>query len=421
MTKNDLTNLILTPDKKIFSIVGPNASGKSYYLNNDLLNALPNGVLTLDEEGRFYTKDNRRKVKIYEDNYIYEDESNRGTNNRNIEQEKIDDNSLKIIEGVKSYKGKFENAKKSLGSKKILNILNALLSYNLNQIDYFLFDEPENSLDDERIRCIGRIFDLLIKNNKRVVFITHSPRLLEVLQIDINNIFLFPKIYSDVINYSFEDVVQIYNKNGENLRKINSNPNNNEYKNYDYLPNTGIAPLYLNEFLKSNDFYRALFYSHIILVEGITEELLARELSNELELSRCIVNSHGKYRMPFLFNLFSLFCDKITCIIDSDYKNGNETFTKKLTEHIETFKENNKYFVYTLPNDIESFLKVDKKELALLLSNKSTQQLPSKSFLDNFSNRYKPYLTLYTIKENDEARKKVKALFDNANNEFEFK
>lgn len=421
MTKDNLTNLILTSDKMIFSIVGPNASGKSYYLNNDLLNALPNSILILDEEGRFHTKDSRRRVKIYEDYYIYDDDTNRGTSRRIIEKEKIEDNALKIISGIKSYKSKFEYSKKSLGSKKISNILDAFLSYNLNHIDYFLFDEPENSLDDERIKCIGKIFNLLISNNKRVIFITHSPRLLELLQIDVNNIYLFPKIYSEVINFSFEDVLEIYNKNGEDLKKINPDSKNNEHKNYDYLPDTGITLLYLNEFLKSNDFYRALFYSHVILVEGITEELLARELSNDLELSRCIVNSNGKYKMPFLFKLFSMFCDKITCIIDSDYKKNNITFTKNLTKHIESFAKKNKYFVYTLPNDIESFLSVAKKELALLLSNKSEQQNISNSFLDRFSDRYKPYLTLYTIRNNEEAREKIKNLFNNINDEFEFK
>ena len=53
MTKDNLISLILSSNRKIFSIVGPNSSGKSYFLNNDLLNALPNSILILDEEGRF--------------------------------------------------------------------------------------------------------------------------------------------------------------------------------------------------------------------------------------------------------------------------------------------------------------------------------------------------------------------------------
>lgn len=417
MQKNKLTRLILDSERKIFAIVGPNASGKSYYLKNDLFSELSNDILILDEEGRFYTKDNRKRVKLSEEYYIYDNEFSRGIDNRDIQVEKINNNSLKIVNEIMIYKNEINNGKKSLGNKKLLNILEAFLSYNLNQIKYFLFDEPENSLDDKRIRIIGKIFKLMIDNNKKIIFITHSPRLLELLQIGIENIYLFPRIYSDVVNVSFEEILDIYNKNGKKLNELNHNSPNRAHENYDFLPGTGVANLYLNEFLKSSDFYRALFYSHIVLVEGNTEELLAKELSDELELARCIVNSHGKYRMPFLFKVFSIFCEKITCIIDSDYKNGNISFSTELTSYIESFKKQNEYFVYTLPNDLESFLKVENEEIVLELTG---IELASKNFIEKFARRYKPYLTLHTIKNNFESREKIKKLFNNSSDSFEF-
>ena len=84
--------------------MGPNSSGKSYFLNNDLLNALPNSILILDEEGRFHTKDNRRKVKIIGEYYVYDDENNRGKSKRNDANEKIEVNTLKIVHEIIDYR-----------------------------------------------------------------------------------------------------------------------------------------------------------------------------------------------------------------------------------------------------------------------------------------------------------------------------
>ena len=152
MTKSELTKLILNSDKNIFAIVGPNTSGKSYYMNNNLYNEFSDNVLILDEEGRFRTKENMSKVKIVGNEYIYDNELSRGISNKEYNTEKIEKNTLNMLQEMEKFKDRFNLKTMSLGSKKILNILNAFLSYNLNHISCYLFDEPENSLDDENLK-----------------------------------------------------------------------------------------------------------------------------------------------------------------------------------------------------------------------------------------------------------------------------
>ena len=420
MTKDNLISLILSSNRKIFSIVGPNSSGKSYFLNNDLLNALPNSILILDEEGRFHIKDNRRKVKIIGEYYVYDDENNRGKINRNDANEKINVNTLKIVHKIIDYRKKFESQKKSLGSRKLLNILNALLSYNLNHIEYFLFDEPENSLDDERIKYIGKIFDLLISNNKKVVFITHSPRLLELLQINIDDIFVFPNIYAEVINHTYDEIKNLFNNTGNLINQLKPVNQEEEYAKYDFLPYTNFSELYLSELLKNNQFYRVLFYSHVIIVEGRTEELLTFELSKELDISKCIFNAGGKYKMLFLIKLFSMFCHKVSCVIDSDIKDDDcSTLPSLLTLEIEKLKKDNKLFIYSLPNDLETYLGFDKKAVVQYLTKGDGEEISGNLF-NKFKRYYKHYLPFYVIKTDMAARIKIKQLFNSETNSYKF-
>ena len=107
MTKSELTKLILNSDKNIFAIVGPNTSGKSYYMNNNLYNEFSDNVLILDEEGRFRTKENMSKVKIVGNEYIYDNELSRGISNKEYNTEKIEKNTLNMLQEMEKFKDRF--------------------------------------------------------------------------------------------------------------------------------------------------------------------------------------------------------------------------------------------------------------------------------------------------------------------------
>lgn len=420
MKKSEFTKVVISSNKKIFSLVGPNSSGKSYYLLNNLYNELPDGILLLDENGRFQTKGIRKRIKISNKNYIYDDELNRGLN-RDYTLEAINIKSLNIINGVKKILMNIDTVNKSLGTNKLNNILSSILYYNLNHIEFFLFDEPENSLDDEGMKCIQKLFNLLIENDKKVFFITHSPRLLELLQIEIDDIYIFPKIYADPINISKKDVYEIYNQNGYELQKIKPQQTMPNHEKYDFLPNTKISEMFLEDLLKSSSFYRVLFYSHVVIVEGATEELIARYLSNQVSISRCIFKANGKYKIPFIFKFFKLFCEKITCIIDSDFptKEAITTFSSLLTHEIESYRSNKKYFVYSLPKDLETYLGFNKKTVISQLSGIDENEISGK-FVSNFSSYYKSYIPLFILHTNHEAKDKLKSLLNSSDDVYNF-
>ncbi len=421
MKKSELTALIMNSEKNIFAVVGPNTSGKSYYLNEELFLNLSDDAFRLDETGRCQIKGDRRKIKISGDIYIYEEEQKRGTGRDSFSSEKINDSSSKIINGIGKLISKVDTKNKSLGSSKLYNILSSIKSYNLNHIIYFLFDEPENSLDDEGMKCIEVLFNLLKDNGKKIFFITHSPRLLELLQIEIDNIYVFPKLFSDVINFSKQDIYDLFDENGNDLLKLIPDHPYSEPEKYYFLPATNLKNIYLEDLLKGDDFYRILFYSHIVIVEGKTEELIIRELTKDLSISKCIFNANGKYKIPFLFKLFSLYCEKITCIIDSDSlsSDGSTNFPYLLTKEIEKYKKTNKYFVFSVPKDIETYLSFDKSNIIEILTGVEKEK-QSDRFNNKISSMFKPYLPLYVICNNMDARNKIKNLFNCNDDTFKF-
>lgn len=324
-----------------------------------------------------------------------------------------------MLQEMEKFKDRFNLKTMSLGSKKILNILNAFLSYNLNHISCYLFDEPENSLDDENLKYIMKLFDLLKNSKKKVVFITHSPRLLEMLQLEIDNIFLFQRLYNnDVINHSFKEIQYIFNEVGKLINDLSAINNVSEHEKYDFLPNTKFSELYLDQLLKSSQFYRILFYHHVVIVEGRTEELIAIEMIKELDINKCIFNARGKYQMIFLIKLFSLYCNKLSCIIDSDEpKNAKVSLAAALTKEIEKLKEQDKIFIYAIPKDLESYLGFDTKEVVEKLTNKESC---SEKFIGNFTKYKKEYLPYFVIKTDNVARNNIKKLFDLESNSYEF-
>ena len=147
-----------------------------------------------------------------------------------------------------------------------------------------------------------------------------------------------------MINFSKQDIYDLFDENGNDLLKLIPDHPYSEPEKYYFLPATNLKNIYLEDLLKGDDFYRILFYSHIVIVEGKTEELIIRELTKDLSISKCIFNANGKYKIPFLFKLFSLYCEKITCIIDSDYlsSDGSTNFPYLLTKEIEKYKKTNK-------------------------------------------------------------------------------
>ena len=158
MNTNELLDVIKTSsDRRLFAIVGPNTVGKSYSLR--FLHSKSNGEsLLIDEDGGYTCNIARSKIQRVDNKYFYVDESNKGKEAAEVEQIEIESSSREIISVAEDCKRQMNVKFLSSGSKKLNNILDIILSLNLNGIKFFYFDEPENFLDDQSIKLVQRIF-----------------------------------------------------------------------------------------------------------------------------------------------------------------------------------------------------------------------------------------------------------------------
>ena len=401
MKKNDLINEFINSNQKLFSLVGPNNSGKSYFLKYDLYDN-PNlqSIMYLDENGIYSIKGNRAKVKIVEIDkkmyYRYIDDSRRGSYEERAPQlVEIDKSSLNIIERAQSIFDRTNIPNKSLGTSKIHLISQSLLEYNLNEITYFIFDEPENALDDERMKYLERLFKILVNNGKKLFFVTHSPRFLELLQVDIDCLYILPGINKPFIHFNKNDIYILFDDVANEItNRLNLNNNINDIAKLDFKSGTSLSRIQIDLFLKSYDFYKVLFYLKVCIVEGDTEDYSLKCLNDGISSNKTIYKARGKYYIPFLANLFASFGVSVNCIIDSDIKaNKDKNLSNELTEYL--CSKSDIYNCKALTGDLENYLSIDFDTSIKKLIGEEVLQ--SNRQYKKFKNDHKALVTYFEI------------------------
>ena len=411
MKKNDLKELIKNRSNNLFCLVGPNSSGKTFFLS-DVFNSLED-ALFFHEDGRVTLSNNRKNVTIVNGDYLYIDDSNRGKALPNsFERDEISIDSQNIVNYSTGKMKSIDTKHLSFGSEKLVRLLKTFISYNLNDIKYILLDEPENSLDDINLKVVAKLIEVLIENSKTVVMVSHSPRLLEILKVDIDSVYVFSKPFEDEIKHSsFGYVISLFDSIGTKLMELSDkySADIKGHEKYVFKPGTPFRKHYIETILHSYDFYKTLFYSEVILVEGLTELYLIKEIQRTLPISDNYYVAHGKNKVPFLLELFSLLCDSVKCFFDSDFKENGDpnSFSPALTNFINENYEK-RTTLYCIPKDIETFLGIDMKSIIMGITNDPKM---TKNQSDNFKQKYKEYLCLHAIVSNPNAKKKIIKLF----------
>lgn len=378
MKKNDkeFLDYIKESDSSLFCIVGPNYSGKTYLINSFFDKYISIGGLLIDETGKVRRKVDKDEVQISKDKlyYIYQNEKLRGKSPKSSSKIKINSSSKMIIDIVYEAKQKVSGFLKkgkrdSLGIAKLMNIINILLTTNLNDIDYVIIDEPENSLDDNNLKLVIHFINILINARKKVIIVTHSPRLLELMQVKIDDIYKIKGLMGEIVNLKFKEVDSIYIKCGNDLKEI---------KGYDSIDLAGqiqinanelYRELYINNIIMSQDFYRILFYNDVVLMEGKTEELIIKETKYSQKYTKNIFYMDGKYKSFFLIEFFRNYCNYIYCFIDEDKKgkkdlNNNFSFNMNAF-YTEKYKEENEVEIFYFRDNIEDEIGVDIEEVMI--------------------------------------------------------
>lgn len=368
--------------------VGANSTGKSYDLNKLFLQ--DTHAILLDEDGYCRVNDGLKSYQISADNthYILQD---------SLQDEKIpiDSQYRDVIICCKKIKEKLNIKFLSLGAKKLLTIIDEILSYNLAEVTTFYFDEPENCLDDYNIKNINNIIENLLACNKKVFIVTHSPRLLENLRPKIGNIFLKKKLFEGYLQITEEAILQIQQKTMlECYQYLSTSP---KWVTIYIKKPAKFYKLYIDTFVHSQDFYRSLFYNEITLAEGLTEKYIVHSI-HQLEMaSNCFIFSNGKFNMPFLINFYQYLGKKIYCIFDSDVKNNQVNgATQQINKYIESLIPSNQKIVFE-PN-LESELNVDIEVVKELFGSLTTTL--SYKELKGLQHKFKPFIAVYGILSN---------------------
>lgn len=274
----------------------------------------------------------------------------------------------KTREYKKLVKINADDLKGSMGSGQKLHFLLKLIEKSNKK--YIFLDEPENHSHPSMLNITANLINKL-SETKDVYIATHSPELLNMLNIDFVNLYIFndPE-YKGPKKINFKKAVDSLPKN-INVQNLFSNS-----KTY-----------YDEEKLKSNileihkkEFMSALFSKKVYIVEGINDQLFLKKLLMKTGKQFEQYSIFPCYGKPHYFPFVDIFNDlgiNTVLLFDED-KVTNET-----NNNINIELQKNKYYMFS--ENLE-------KELGYNISDKGN--LPK--FLDYLSsyNDYEKYFTI---------------------------
>jgi len=410
MNKDDVKFKIINSEPDIWGIVGPNYSGKSYLLNH-LFTEIGNNALLIDENGVARSINIKNKVKISGDLYVYEDALSRGRSRVENESYQITVKSKNIIDQVNQTINSIGRDKSSMGVRKIINILDALLQHNLNNLKYILIDEPENFLDDLNFKNISNIFKILKDNSLKVIFVTHNPRFLELMKIKTDNLFILTHMHSDIINIHENSVMKLFNETNLAISTDQSVcfTNAPKFDRLKFLMPPKMLSIYLRQFLSSTEYYQSIFYNKVVIVEGKSEKVVIQKNDSLPILMNNFVYSYGKLFIPFLVKFYQTIGKSIIVLMDNDQ---SKIFYKKLGDYIiqNILLKNDRYHIFD--DDLETFLNLGNDVISDLVSDYGESISP-----DDLKNQgyFKPFFCEHAINLNSQLNEKVTKLIETLN------
>lgn len=271
LSNEDYINKICINSNGLHIIIGLNGVGKSYLLEK--IHKKCGNALLINSDG------------ISRDNYArkMQDDMKRG---RGREREEYSEGNNKCRK-YNFNKYKIQGNKLSKGQIKLNSIIDTIEDdiYNKN---FLLLDEPDTNLDNGLINILIKIIKDMRKDLK-VIIVTHNSRLLELINIDIDNIYI--KINKDEIINTTEDAIvkryeNIINNDTRLIPIISalenlSDTNNKKGKLYRMCYYYGNDKLKLlrqtvSSITKYSKLYDSLFFRYVILYEGATESEVMR-------------------------------------------------------------------------------------------------------------------------------------------------
>ena len=205
-----------------------------------------------------------------------------------------------------------------MGSGQKLHFLLRLIEKSNKQ--YIFLDEPENHSHTSMLHITANLINKL-SETKDVYIATHSPELLNMLNINFDNLFIFNDAeYKGPKKIDFKKAVDSLplNINIENLYS-----NSKTYYDEEKLK-SNILEIHKKEFMN------ALFSSKVYIVEGINDQLFLKKLLSKSGKQFEQYSIFPCYGKPHYFPFIEIFKDldiDVVLLYDED-KTSNETNNK---------------------------------------------------------------------------------------------
>lgn len=258
----------------------------------------------------------------------------------------------KTREYKKLVKINADDLKNSMGSGQKLHFLLRLIEKSNKQ--YIFLDEPENHSHPSMLNITANLINKL-SETKNVYIATHSPELLNMLNIDFDNLYIFndpeykgPK----TINFKKSANSLPGSINIENLYS-----NSKTYYDEEKLKNN-ILEIHKKEFMS------ALFSTKVYIVEGINDQLFLKKVLNKAGKQFEQYSIFPCYGKPHYFPFIEIFKDlglDVVLLFDED-KTKDETNNK-----INTELQKNKHYMFNEILEKEIGYKGDKGNLPKFL------------------------------------------------------
>lgn len=238
----------------------------------------------------------------------------------------------KTREYKKLVKINADDLKGSMGSGQKLHFLLRLIEKSNKK--YIFLDEPENHSHPSMLNITSNLINKL-SETKDVYIATHSPELLNMLNIDFNNLYIFnDSQYKGPKRIDFRKAV---NSLPDTINIENLYSNSKTYFDEEKLK-TNILEIHKKEFMS------ALFSTKVYIVEGINDQLFLKKVLNKAGKQFEQYSIFPCYGKPHYFPFIEIFNDlgiKVVLLFDED-KPSNET-NSKINNELQKMK----YYMFT--------------------------------------------------------------------------
>lgn len=238
----------------------------------------------------------------------------------------------KTREYKKLVKINADDLKASMGSGQKIHFLLKLIEKSNKR--YIFLDEPENHSHPSMLNITANLINKL-SETKDVYIATHSPELLNMLNIDFNNSYIFND--PECKGPKTIDFKKAANALPSNINIENLYSNSKTYYDEEKLKNN-ILDIHKKEFMS------ALFSNKVYIVEGINDQLFLKKVLNSAGKQFEQYSIFPCYGKPHYFPFIEIFKDlgiDVVLLFDED-KTSDETNNK-----INTELQKNKHYMFS--------------------------------------------------------------------------